>query len=81
MWINLDRNFLHTYPEIKWGKIMKMRDIISHHYNEIDEIEVFTACKYDVPQLEKTVVLIIKELNDKITKLKKNKEDKHGNNL
>ncbi|HEY4755198.1 MAG TPA: DUF86 domain-containing protein [Ignavibacteriaceae bacterium] len=60
----LDSGFLQKYPEIDWAKVKKMRDFISHHYNELDEIKVYTACKFDIPDLEKMVNRIIKDIND-----------------
>jgi uncharacterized protein with HEPN domain len=59
----LDKNFLDKYPEIEWNKIKRMRDFISHHYNEMDEVEVYSVCKTDLPQLEKVVDNIIKNIN------------------
>jgi uncharacterized protein with HEPN domain len=59
----LNPHFLNKYPEIEWGKIKGMRDFISHQYNKIDEVQIFTACKFDIPELEKTVNRIIEDLN------------------
>ena len=28
----IDKSFLELYPEIEWDKIMRLRDIVSHHY-------------------------------------------------
>lgn len=33
---------LDKYPAIEWKKIMGMRDILSHHYFDIDAEIVFT---------------------------------------
>ena len=41
-----------------------MRDFISHHYDKLDEVEVFTACRFDIPELEKVVDQIIKDINN-----------------
>jgi uncharacterized protein with HEPN domain len=59
----LDKNFLDKYPQIEWYKIKRMRDFISHHYNEMDEVEVYSVCKTDIPQLEEVVDKIIKDIN------------------
>jgi len=59
----LDADLLSKYPEIEWRKIRRMRDFISHHYNELDEDEVFTAVKYDLPQLEIVVHKIMNDIN------------------
>jgi uncharacterized protein with HEPN domain len=45
---NLDKatggELLARYPQIEWKKIMGMRDIISHHYFDMDAEIVFTVC-------------------------------------
>ena len=43
---------------------MKLRDIISHHYKELNAETVFYACKEDLPILEKVIDRIIKDLNN-----------------
>lgn len=32
---------LNQYPGIEWNEIIKMRDLISHHYDDVDNEEVF----------------------------------------
>ncbi|MFH5834385.1 HepT-like ribonuclease domain-containing protein [Halalkalibaculum sp. DA384] len=39
-----------------------MRDIITHHYFDIDAETVFTVCDEHVPQLERIIKLIRREL-------------------
>lgn len=42
---NLDkitkREFLSNYPEIPWKNVMGVRDVIVHHYFEVDVEEIF----------------------------------------
>lgn len=59
-----NKDFLSKYPEIEWKEIMKLRDIISHHYKELNAETVFYACKEDIPILEKVIERIIKDLNN-----------------
>lgn len=59
-----NKDFLSKYPEIEWKEIMKLRDIISHHYKELNADTVFYACKEDLPILEKVIDRIIKDLNN-----------------
>ncbi|MFO7446260.1 MAG: HepT-like ribonuclease domain-containing protein [Ignavibacteriaceae bacterium] len=59
-----DLGFLEKYTEVEWKKIKGMRDFISHQYSELDEVEVFTACKFDIPLLETTIDIIIKDINN-----------------
>ncbi|MFW6326812.1 MAG: DUF86 domain-containing protein [Bacteroidota bacterium] len=42
---------LSRYPEIDWKGIKGIRDIISHHYFDIDEEEIFNVCKNHIPTL------------------------------
>jgi uncharacterized protein with HEPN domain len=42
---------------------MKLRDIISHHYKELNADTIFYACKEDLPILETIVDKIITDLN------------------
>ncbi len=40
-----------SYPSIDWREVMKMRDVIAHHYFEIDAEVVFKSIKGDMPPL------------------------------
>ncbi|WP_044268824.1 HepT-like ribonuclease domain-containing protein [Bacteroides timonensis] len=50
------------YPEIPWRNVMGIRDIIVHHYFDVDADEIFRICKEDVPQLYKVIIKIINDL-------------------
>jgi len=39
-----DKSLLKRYPEVEWKKVMGMRDVITHHYFDIDAETVFTVC-------------------------------------
>jgi uncharacterized protein with HEPN domain len=45
------KKLLTNYPEIDWQGIMKMRDIIAHHYFDIDAEVVFDVVKNKLPEL------------------------------
>jgi hypothetical protein len=64
---NLDKitnkDLLKNYPEINWKDIMGMRDIIVHHYFDIDANIVIATLRNEIPQLYKTIELILAELN------------------
>lgn len=47
-----DRQFLEKYPEINWKDVMGMRDIIVHHYFDIDADVVLCTLKENLPQLQ-----------------------------
>ena len=55
----IDNSLLRRNPEIEWEKIMKLRDIISHHYEMIDHEIIFDICTNHIPKLKATVQRII----------------------
>ena len=50
-----DKKLLPTYPSIDWKKVMGARDIIAHHYFEVDAEEVFSIIKNDLEPLKKAI--------------------------
>jgi uncharacterized protein with HEPN domain len=61
----IDKEFLKNYSAINWREIMKLRDLISHHYYELDYEIVFDICKNEIPKLEVIVSKIINDLKIK----------------
>ena len=55
----IDNSLLRRNPEIEWEKIMRLRDIISHHYEMIDHEIIFDICNNHIPKLKTTVQKII----------------------
>ena len=55
----MDKSFLENYPEIEWDKIMRLRDIVSHHYEKVDHEIIFDICTHHIPKLRSTVHKII----------------------
>lgn len=66
---NLDkltnRSLLVHYPKIPWREVMGMRDIIVHHYFEVDADVIFNTVKENIPLLMDTLKQMRKDLNDK----------------
>jgi uncharacterized protein with HEPN domain len=56
---NLDKitggTILPQYPEMDWKGAKGMRDIISHHYFDLDAEVVFYICRDRIPGLIETV--------------------------
>ncbi len=50
-----DNSFLKNYKEINWNNIMRLRDIVSHHYEKVDHEIIFDICTNNLPQLIKTL--------------------------
>lgn len=48
----LDKFLLPKFPNVEWNKIMRLRDLISHHYEDIDYEIVFQICKDELPKLK-----------------------------
>lgn len=53
---------LEKYPEIDWKAAKGMRDVITHHYFDIDAEIVFETIREKLPQLHKTIKKIIIDL-------------------
>ncbi|MDR3351188.1 MAG: DUF86 domain-containing protein [Prevotellaceae bacterium] len=43
-----NNSFLSRYSSVNWQEIMRMRDIIAHHYFEIDANRVFNTVRNDI---------------------------------
>ena len=59
----MDKTLLENYPEIEWDKIMRLRDIVSHHYEKVDHEIIFDICKNHIPRLKSTIHDIIEKEN------------------
>jgi len=55
----VDTHILKNYPSIEWDKIMKMRDLISHHYESVDHEIIFDICKKHIPMLKIAIERLI----------------------
>ena len=53
---------LVKYPQVEWDKAKKMRDIIAHHYFDIDEEIVFIVCQKHLPLMLEVVKGMIEDL-------------------
>ena len=63
---NLDKltskKVLSNYSEIDWKKVMGMRDIISHHYFDVDAEAIFDVCENHIDRLGNTIKKIMGDL-------------------
>lgn len=57
-----DKKLLPTYPSIDWKKVMGARDIMAHHYFEVDAEEVFSIIKQDIAPLKQAINYFKKQL-------------------
>ncbi len=62
---NLDKitggTLLPRYPEVDWKKAKGMRDILTHHYDDINAEAIFLTCRDKIPLLLKIIQKIIRE--------------------
>ena len=57
-----DKQLLSQYPEIDWKGVMGMRDIIAHHYFDIDADIIFDVMKNNLPTVRLAVNRMIENL-------------------
>ncbi|MCF6309438.1 MAG: DUF86 domain-containing protein [Sulfurimonas sp.] len=60
-----DNKLLTNYPNIPWKQIKGIRDILSHHYFDLDAEIIFNICENNLAELLSTTVNIIEDLNKK----------------
>lgn len=53
---------LANYPEFEWKRVMGLRDILSHHYFDIDAEIIYEVCADHVPALAKIMRRMLDEL-------------------
>lgn len=54
---------LKEYPEIDWTGVKAFRDIVAHHYFDVDAEEVFWICKSEIGPLYETMRKMITDLD------------------
>ena len=63
---NLDKvsegKLLPTYPSIPWKRVMGIRDIMAHHYFEVDADVVFEVVKKELEPLKKAIAFFKDQL-------------------
>jgi uncharacterized protein with HEPN domain len=54
--------WLARYPQVEWKRLMGMRDILTHHYFDLDAEIVYSVCAHHIGILEKTVEAMLADL-------------------
>ena len=66
---NLDKltkfDLLPLYPSIEWKEVKGVRDVIAHHYFDIDANEIFSIINNDFDSLKDAVRFFKEVLADK----------------
>ena len=56
---------LTTHPEIDWKHVKGLRDIIAHHYFEVDADQIWWIIEHELQPLKRAII----EMNDDIKTL------------
>jgi len=56
-----EEKLLARYSEVDWKRAKGMRDIITHHYFDIDAEIVFEVCKERIPVMKKVIKKILND--------------------
>lgn len=59
-----DAKWFINYPEVDWKKAKGMRDIITHHYFDIDAETVYVVCSERIPDMREVIKKILKDLEN-----------------
>lgn len=55
-------DLLARYPQVDWKGVKGIRDVISHHYFDLNAEIVYSVCKERMPLLRETIDKMIREL-------------------
>ena len=76
---NLDKvthgELLPTYPSIPWKQVKGLRDIISHHYFDVDADQILWIVTNEITPLEKAISHFIEELENNSSSASKYRKD------
>jgi uncharacterized protein with HEPN domain len=57
-----DKKLLANYPQVDWKGVKGIRDIISHHYFDIDADEIYFVCDTKLDTLITTIEKILEDI-------------------
>lgn len=57
-----EKELLPKYDTIDWKAIKGMRDVLSHHYFDMNAEAIYNVCNDDIEDLDTIIKQIIKEL-------------------
>lgn len=57
-----NKELLIKYPDVDWKGAKGMRDIISHHYFDIDAKEIYGVCDTKLEKLLENIIFIKKKI-------------------
>jgi uncharacterized protein with HEPN domain len=53
---------LPRYPQIEWKRVMGMRDVLSHHYFDLDAEVVYSVCANHIKVLTQTIQVMLADM-------------------
>ena len=59
-----DKKILINYPDIPWKEVKGIRDILSHHYFDLNAETIFDVCKEELTTLLDTTKQIIADIKN-----------------
>lgn len=59
-----EKKLLHYYPQVDWKGAKGMRDIISHHYFDVDANDIYNVCDTKLEGLQSTIRIMINDLGN-----------------
>ncbi|MEA2072247.1 MAG: HepT-like ribonuclease domain-containing protein [Campylobacterota bacterium] len=57
-----EKKLLEKYPQVDWKGAKGTRDIISHHYFDLDAEEIYFVCDTKLDGLIKTIEIMLEDL-------------------
>lgn len=57
-----EKQLLSQYPEIDWKGVMGMRDVIAHHYFDIDADVIFDVMNNNLPGVKTAIDRMLSQL-------------------
>jgi len=57
-----DRQLLNQYPQVDWKRAKGLRDIISHHYFDVNAEAIYDVCQTKISTMADTLEHMLKEL-------------------
>lgn len=59
-----DSQLLEQYPQIPWKQVKGVRDILSHHYFDLDAETIYEICANEIDKLLSTTITILDEVKE-----------------
>jgi len=63
-----NKELLSKYPDVDWKGAKGIRDIISHHYFDLDAEEIYYVCDTKLPIVKITIEKMLEDMNKHLIK-------------